>query len=282
MSQNTPFSYCLNTSTIRGEGRELPEMIEIAAEAGYRGIEPWISELDAYTDGGGSLAELGRHIGDAGLCVPNVIGFFAWGVPEEEERRGGFEEARRNMEIAAAMGCRGLAAAPMGMVDRTDIDLVEVAERYGRLIEIGRGYGVTPIVEFWGVAKTLGRLGEALLVAAECGQPEACVLADVFHMYNGSGNFAGLRLLGPRSLGLVHINDYPAAPPRGEITDAQRVFPGDGVAPLGEILTDLHQVGYRGMLSLELFNAEYWQRDPLEVARTGLAKIKQAVDAALG
>ena len=35
-----PFGYCLNTSTIRGSTKTLVERIDIAAEAGYRAIEP--------------------------------------------------------------------------------------------------------------------------------------------------------------------------------------------------------------------------------------------------
>ena len=39
----------------------------------------------------------------------------------------------------------------------------------------------------------------------------------------------------------------------------------------------LHQAGFRGVLSLELFNREYWEQDPLEVAKTGLRKTREAV-----
>jgi len=276
-----PFQYCLNTSTVRECGLSLPETIDLAADAGYQGIEPWVRELDAFVDGGGALVDIAAQLRDRGLAVPNLIGFFEWGVPEDELRRKGLEEARRNLDIAAQLGCKGLAAAPMGMVDRTGVDLVGVAERYGRLIEIGREYGVTPILEFWGMSKTLSRLGEALLVAAECGQPGACILADVFHMYKGSGCFEGLRLLGPDTLALLHVNDYPARPPRTEIVDADRVFPGDGTAPLGAILRTLAEVGYDGMLSLELFNESYWQRDARWIVETGLEKTKRAVEAAL-
>ena len=41
------------------------------------------------------------------------------------------------------------------------------------------------------------------------------------------------------------------------IADADRVYPGDGVAPIKQILRDLRAIGFRGMLSLELFNREY-------------------------
>jgi sugar phosphate isomerase/epimerase len=59
--------------------------------------------------------------------------------------------------------------------------------------------------------------------------------------------------------------------------DADRVFPGDGIAPLKEVFTTLKQANYTGYLSLELFNREYWKQDPLEVAKTGLTKMKQLV-----
>ena len=76
---------------------------------------------------------------------------------------------------------------------------------------------------------------------------------------------------------VFHLNDYPADPPRAEITDAHRVYPGDGVAPLPDILRTLRDIGFRGMLSLELFNRDYWQQDALAVARTGLEKMKAVV-----
>ena len=59
-----------------------------------------------------------------------------------------------------------------------------------------------------------------------------------------------------------------------KIVDADRVYPGDGIAPLPDILASLREMNYQGFLSLELFNPTYWKRDPLEVAKTGLEKLK--------
>ena len=80
---------------------------------------------------------------------------------------------------------------------------------------------------------------------------------------------------------VFHMNDYPAQPPRDQITDAHRVYPGDGVAPLRELLRELRRSGFRGVLSLELFNRDYWQQDALTVARTGLDKMRAAVRSSL-
>jgi sugar phosphate isomerase/epimerase len=275
-----PFGYCLNTSTIRCGEMSLEEKVAVAAEAGYDGIEPWVNELEAYVAQGGDLRDLGQRMRDAGLTPVNLIGFFEWAVPDEERRRQAWEEARRCFEMAQRLGCRHVAAPPSGIHTLAGLDLFAVAERYAALIDLARDFGVVPILEFWGIAQTLGHLGEALLVASECGRPEACILADVFHIYKSSGHFQGLRLLGPHTLGLFHFNDYPAHPPREQLTDADRVYPGDGVAPLREILQTLHRIGYRGMLSLELFNRTYWSQDALTVARTGLEKMKASVEAA--
>src|SRR3954462_15251227 len=70
-----PFGYCLNTSTIRGNQLDIVRVVEGAAKAGFHAIEPWISELDAYSKDGGSLKDLGRRIAYAGLTVENAIAF---------------------------------------------------------------------------------------------------------------------------------------------------------------------------------------------------------------
>ena len=66
----------------------------------------------------------------------------------------------------------------------------------------------------------------------------------------------------------------PAEPARAEQTDADRVYPGDGILDLGEMISILKDAGYTGVISLELFNPSYWAEDAAEVARIGLEKMK--------
>jgi 2-keto-myo-inositol isomerase len=77
------------------------------------------------------------------------------------------------------------------------------------------------------------------------------------------------------------MNDYPADPPRETIGDRDRVMPGDGIAPITQILRDMIANASRAVLSLELFNPVYWKQDALEVARIGLAKMKAEVNKAM-
>lgn len=137
------------------------------------------------------------------------------------------------------------------------------------------------MVEVWGFSQSLTRLSEAAHVAIESGYERACVLADVFHLYKGGSDWHGLGLMRPSALPVLHMNDYPAAPPPEIITDADRVFPGDGAAPLVPILRLLRDntANSNGqiVLSLELFREELYRQDPLTVARTGLNKMRALV-----
>jgi sugar phosphate isomerase/epimerase len=276
-----PFRFCLNTSTIRGQKLSLPDTIDLAAETGYHAIEPWISEIEAYTQAGGKLPDLRQRLRDRNLAVPSAIGFFEWIVDDPARREKALEQAKRDMGLVAALGGTHIAAPPWGAHDRTkiekNVDLLAAAERYHALCEVGRGAGVVPMVEVWGFSHTLSRLGEAALVAVESGHPDACILADVYHLHKGGSPINGLALLQGSRLPVFHVNDYPADPPPAAIQDKDRVFPGDGVAPLAVIFSHLRAVGFDGYLSLELFNEAYYKQDARTVARTGLEKMRAAV-----
>lgn len=269
--------YCLNTSTVRGQKLDLPALVGLASKAGYDGIEPWLSEVTAYRDAGGSLSDMKKRIADAGLRVESAIGFAEWIVDDPAKRKAGLEAAKRDMDLVAAIGGTRIAAPPAGATKEPMTDLLAVAERYAALCKVGADAGVVPQLEVWGFSKTLSRLGETLFVLAECGHPNACLLPDVYHVYKGGSPFEGLRALAGAAVHVFHMNDYPADPPRETITDAARVYPGDGVAPLDAILSTVLANGFRGVLSLELFNPNYWKRPADEVARTGLDKMKAAV-----
>lgn len=276
-----PFRFALNTSTIMGQKLSPPEQIDVAAKAGYDGIEPWIRDLAAYQEAGGKLADLRKRLEDHGLAAVSAIGFAPWIVDDEAARTKGLEQMRREMEWVAQLGGRRIAAPPAGAT-KNPIPLAAIADRYRKLLELGQQVGVTPQLEVWGASQTLGRLSEAVYVAIETGHPQACLLLDVYQLYKGGSSFEGLRLVAGATMHALHINDYPADPPRETINDSHRVYPGDGVAPLDRILRILYETGFRGYLSLEVFNREYWKQDALQAARTGLEKIKAAVQKALG
>jgi 2-keto-myo-inositol isomerase len=278
--ETSHFPISLNTSTLRGHKLPITRVIDIAAEAGYQGIEPWVDELDRHVQDGGTLADLNKRIRDHGLKVTGAIAFFEWMVDDDARRAKGFDEAKRRLDQLAQVGATHLAAPPAG--DVKGVDLLNAADRYRALLELAEPFGVTPAVEIWGSSPVVHRLGQAVLIAIESRHPRACVLPDVFHLHKGGSDPANVGLINPRLLAGFHINDYPADPPRESITDKHRVYPGDGIAPLSRLFRNLHSIGYPGPLSIELFNPDYYRQDPVIVARTALAKTQAVVRSTMG
>lgn len=274
--------YSLNTSTIRGQKVGLEREVEIAAQAGYDAIEPWMGTIGDFVKNGGSLKDIGKKIRDLGLTVESAIGFARWIVDDDAERAKGFEEAKRDMDTLQQLGGKRIAAPPVGAHDKGPVDLLKAAERYRQLCELGRQFGIVPECEVWGFSKALSRLGETAFVTLESAHPDATILPDIYHLFKGGSGFEGLRQLSSHAVQVFHVNDYPADLPREKIADKDRVYPGDGIAPMTDILRSVIRPDRPIVLSLELFNPEYWKQDPLQVARTGLEKTKAVVAKAMG
>jgi sugar phosphate isomerase/epimerase len=269
-----PFKTSINTSTLFPFQLDIKQQVRVAAEAGYQGIELWMKDLDAHVASGGTIGELRSYIGDTGVAVVNAIAFFKWADADDATRADGLAQAEREMHMLAELGCPAVAAPPFGEVE--GVALEAIADRYARLAELARGIGVEPYLEFWGRARTLYRLSQALFVAMESGISDAKLLLDPFHMYTGGSDLRSLAYVNGANIGIVHVNDYPATPDREQIGDADRVFPGQGIAPTHELAGLLDRAGYRGYLSLELFIESYGAESALDVARRGLAAVQNA------
>ena len=243
------FVYCLNTSTIRPT--PLLEKIEIAGKAGYAAIEPWNDEIDAYLEQGGTLAELKRALADAGLKVVSMIAL-AW----VDHVRGGRARAG-SRRLPAPDGPGRRAGKPLhrrqpAPGSRGPGPRHRPVRRAAR--DRQAGSASCPRWSFWASsmasrtspAPGRSRRGPAIR--------KATVVADVFHMIRGGGSVDDLLTLEGDRLACFHINDLPAEPDPLTQKDEDRVMVGDGIADLPRVIANLRTIGYRGPLSLELFN----------------------------
>ena len=268
--------FAMNPPTIRGYNCSLREQVKLSIAAGYDGIEPWLSDLQK-AKAAGELADIRKMCEDGNLAIVNGIGFAHWAMPDPAARAKGLEEMKRDMALVAEMGGAFIAAPPFGLQKpgSPKVSLDAFAEYYRAVLELGDRMGVTPILEFWGHSANLSRLNEALYVVAASGHPRAAILGDVYHMWRGGSPYEGLRFLTPSTFPVLHMNDVPATPAAPLLTDADRVWPGDGVAPWRQIFGIMNEVGLRPWLSVELFNPNYWKTTALETLKTGLAKMRR-------
>jgi 2-keto-myo-inositol isomerase len=144
-------------------------------------------------------------------------------------------------------------------------------------LDLGRQTGVKPLLEFWGGSPVFYHFGQALMACAAANDPNVCILPDVYHLFRGGSNFECLKMVNGNMIDVIHINDYPSDVPREQQNDGHRVMPGDGAAPYKQIITELKNMGGTKVLSLEIFNENYWKMDALAVCKLGVEKMKKVV-----
>jgi 2-keto-myo-inositol isomerase len=265
------FLFGLNTSTIQPVS--LLEKVRVARAAGYDAIELWVTDVEDYLERGGRLSEVVKAVEDSGLLRPSMIFLKGWCEEDPAHYARAMDLCRRRLEIARKLGVRRMVAGPPAAL----LPLSLVTERYGKLLEMSVAIGVPASIEFLGFVAGVNTLEAAWEICEGVGHPDATLTNDAWHVFRGGSDDATLDRIPAERISIVHWDDAPAQPERTAQTDADRVMPGDGILPLGALADQLRRIGYRGVLSLELFNREYWKQDPLEVAKTGLAKMKQSV-----
>ncbi|MEX0719503.1 MAG: sugar phosphate isomerase/epimerase [Balneolaceae bacterium] len=272
----SPWPICLDTATIRPAS--LKDKVKFASEAGYDAIEPWDGELEEFEKQGGNLKDIGKEIRDRGMFVPSVIGLWNALPPTKERWEESLEGTRRRMRMASDIGSEHIQTIPNTVGE--NYDLKWVANRYRDIIEIGiNDYDIKPALVFVKFFP-LKTMGQATAVALDANHQNAAIIPDTFHMYISEGGFEGLKLLKGDAIAIFQFADAPGSPGPGELKDADRVYPGDGILPLPEILKDLKSTGFKGCISLELYNPDYHKQDLMEVTKTGLRKTLNVIEEA--
>ena len=259
------------------ELEELRELIDGLVDRGSFHEIGAIAVHAAY-DNGGNLKELGQEIRDRGLFVPSVIGLWNALPPTREGWEESLPDTRRRMRMAADIGSEHIQTIPNTVGE--NYDQKWVADRYRDIIEIGLSeYDINPAIVFVKFFP-LKTMGQATAVALDANHPAAKIIPDTYHMHISEGGFEGLKLLNGDIIAIFQFADAPASPPPDQLEDRHRLYPGDGALPLVQALKDLKTTGFKGCVSLELYNPDYWERDLQEVAETRLRKTLEVVEAA--
>lgn len=255
--QKLPFRISLNTSTISAYKLPVDQQIDKVAAAGFDGIELWMSDVKAYLENGGTTATLRQKLQGGNLILEDMIGFSPWCSDDAGERKKAVAQLREEMLLTAELGGKYIAAPILSLktLDCTKFD--EYTERYSDILDLKAETSVTPLLELWGMG-ALHKLADCAKIAIGTGNPDAAILLDFYHIYRGGNAWETLNLLNGSRLPVIHMNDYPASPTHEKLTDADRVLPGEGICPFNEILPELYASGFRGGLSVELFNKGYW------------------------
>ena len=135
------------------------------------------------------------------------------------------------------------------------------------LADIAAAYNVSLAFEFLGQTDcSVQTLTLANEIVKAVGRENVGVVIDSFHFYAGGSTIEMIDGVAPDSIYIFHLNDSEDLP-RPQLQDRHRLFPGLGILPLGEMFRAFKRIGYDRVASIEIFRPEYWEMDPLEVAR---------------
>jgi sugar phosphate isomerase/epimerase len=114
----------------------------------------------------------------------------------------------------------------------------------------------------------LPTLAAAIDVCAAVGWDRCGLLVDTWHFFRSDEPWSLLRWLDADQIALVHVNDAPA-PERDLAYESRfcRVPPGAGAFPLADFADALRDIGYDGVVSIEVLSAALRRRPPTEGAQ---------------
>ena len=177
--------------------------------------------------------------------------------------------AKSMMEMCAALDCRVMLACSSTSTHATgDTDALVKDLRKLAMLAIPMNIKIAFEALSWG--RTINEFPQAWDLIMQADMPNLGLGFDSFHLFATKTPLDELEILDPSKIFLVQLADFmwnEIKTVEERITTARtfRVFPGEGVHSdaLAELVLKLHQLGYRGDYSFEVFNDDY-QQMPLE------------------
>ncbi len=257
---------------------DLETDIRIAGAAGYDALEITATKLDKYLEKH-SIAEARALVDAAGLRTHAVNSIEKINFREAQGRAEVLNRTRQLSEYARALACPWIIAVPGPAPEGTKWEAIRsnTVTSLRAMSEVAKPYGVNLAFEFLGFPWcSVQTAAQAWEIVQEVNLSNVGMVIDTCHFYAGNSTIESIREINANKLAVFHINDVEAMP-KDKITDANRLFPGDGVIPLQQIIGAVRGTGFDGVASVEIFRPEYWQREPQGVAKEAKEKSKRVL-----
>lgn len=248
----------------------LPEKLEAAAAIGFDGVEIFENDLLTFD---GSPEEVRRIADGLGLTITIFQPFRDFEAMPDPQRSRNLDRAERKFDVMQALGtdlvlvCSNVQAAAIDDDSRAAADLAEMAERALR-----RGLRVGYEALAWG--RHVNRWRHAWKIVHAANHAALGLIVDSFHTLAVGDDTAGINAVPAEKLFFMQLADAPRLSMDALSWSRHfRNFPGQGELPVAQFVRDVLAAGYRGPLSLEIFNDEFRAAPARLIARDGLRSL---------
>lgn len=254
---------------------DLAEKLAAIAAAGFTGVEIFETDLMSFA---GTPQDVKAMATKLGLKIVDLQPLRDFEGMPGDRRAQKFAEAERKFDLMAGLGtdllmvCSNVSPEAGGGIERAAADLRELGERAAR-----RGMRIGFEALAWG--RHTNDYQGAWEAVRRAGHPAVGLILDAFHILARKTDLSALRAIPADKIFLVQISDAPML----DIdymtwSRNHRCFPGEGAFPLGDFLDAIELTGYRGPLSLEIFNAPEGAGSAKDFAANGYRALAGTLD----
>jgi 4-hydroxyphenylpyruvate dioxygenase len=251
----------------------LGEKLDAAARVGFDGVEIFENDLLTYS---GSPADARKIAEDLGLKITIFQPFRDFEAMPDAARQRNLDRAERKFDVMEQLGtdlvlvCSNTQPSAIADDARAAADLAEMAERAAR-----RGMRVGYEALAWG--QHVNRWGQAWEIVQRAAHPALGLIVDSFHTLAIGDDPSGIARIPGDRLFFVQLADAPILSMDALFWSRHyRTFPGQGGLDIDGFLRAVHASGYKGPLSLEIFNDEFRAAPARMTARDGLRSLALA------
>ena len=257
-------------------GGALEGKFAAAAKAGFRAVELFENDLTFFNGKPRDARQLAADLGLEIVALQPLRDFEA--MPDPMRRRN-FERAARKLELMHELGARLLCLCSNVSPEAID-NAEQAAADLAELADLARQHGMRIGYEALAWGRHVKDWTAAWDIVHAADRDNLGIVLDSFHICVRGNPIESIASLPAERIALVQVADAPAlAMDPLSLSRHYRCYPGQGDYPIVDYLDAVTRSGYRGPLSLEIFNDQFRGASAAAIAVDGMRSLRAAGEA---
>jgi 4-hydroxyphenylpyruvate dioxygenase len=257
-------------------GGALEDKFAAAAKAGFRAVEIFENDLTFFR---GKPRDARLLAADLGLEIVALQPLRDFEAMPDPVRARNFMRAARKLDLMHELGARLLCLCSNVSPDAID-DPGRAARDLADLADLARQQGMRIGYEALAWGRWVKDWTAAWEIVRAADRDNLGIVLDSFHICTRGNPIEPIADLPAERIALVQVADAPALVMDPlSLSRHYRCYPGQGDYPIVDYLDAVTRSGYRGPLSLEIFNDQFRGASTAAIAIDGMRSLRTAGEA---